>query len=95
MKRTPFRLTEPKRYAGGGGGGQPVQQIQSLPIPAPAPPVTASAAEVVQAEQDNAQQNLMKKSIKKTIFAGDTGGFSPKAPGGSGGPAVGFRGKLG
>lgn len=59
------------------GGNQPAQQIQSAPVPLPAPPVTANAAEVIQAQQDFAQQNLVKKSVKKTIYAGDTGGFTP------------------
>ena len=59
----------------GGGGSSAAQQIQSAPVPTPAPPVTASSAEVIQAEHDLAQQNLMKKSVKKTIFAGDSGGY--------------------
>ncbi len=65
------------------GGGSQVQQIQSAPIPVPAPPVTSSAPEVLQARQDLAQENLMKKTIKKTIFAGDNSGFQAGA-----GPAV-------
>jgi hypothetical protein len=60
------------------GGGSPVaQQISSAPTPTPAPPVTSSAAEVVQAEHDYAQQMLLKKSVSKTMFAGDTHGFQP------------------
>lgn len=97
MKRVHLRLHDQFFYMGGGGGGS-VQQIQSLPVPTPAPPVTASAAEVVQAEQDTAQQNLMKKSIKKTIFAGDSGGFQHGqggAPGAPISPSTGYKGKLG
>ena len=82
----------------GGGGSAPAQQIQSLPVPTPAPPVTGSSAEVVQAQQDLAQQNLMKKSIKKTIFAGDTA-FQPGQGGSPGnmGPnsGSGFKKTLG
>lgn len=73
----------------GGGGG--AQAIASAPIPTPAPPVTANSAEVIQAEQDTAQQNLMKKSVKNTIYAGDTGGYKP----GVQQPPGGFKSKLG
>jgi hypothetical protein len=62
----------------GGGGGQS-QAIQSAPVPLPAPPVTPNNATVMQAEHDVSQANLLKKSVKKTIFAGDTGGFNPQA----------------
>jgi hypothetical protein len=73
------------------------QAIQSAPVPLPAPPVTASSAEVIQAQQDFAQQNLMKKSVKKTIYAGDTGGFTPGMAGSPGqpGPAPQTFRKLG
>jgi len=57
------------------GGGSPAAAVQAAPTPVTAPPVTTSSAEVIQAQQDVAQQNLMKKSIKKTVFAGDTGGY--------------------
>jgi hypothetical protein len=69
------------------GGGQPAAAIQAAPTPVAAPPVTTSSAEVIQAQQDIAQQNLMKKSIKKTVFAGDTGGYKgmPATP--AGGPS--------
>ena len=71
-----------------GGGGAPAQQIAQAPVPTPAPPVTATAAEVIQAEQDLAQQNLIKKSVKKTIMAGDTGGFVPGASNPANAPAA-------
>lgn len=70
------------------GGGSPAAQIQSAPVPTPAPPVTATNAEVVQAEQDVAQQNLLKKSVKKTIYAGDTGAFKVGQPGYPGQPGL-------
>lgn len=57
------------------GGASAASSIASAPVPVPAPPVTGSAAEVIAAEHDIAQQNLLKKSVKKTILAGDTGGF--------------------
>ncbi len=52
------------------------------PAIAPAPPVTTSNKEVVQAGQEAMQQEMMKKSIRKTIYAGDTGGAG--AGGGAG-----------
>jgi len=82
-------------FMGGGGGAQ---AISSAPVPTPAPPVTANSAEVIQAEQDTAQQNLIKKSVKNTILAGDTGGWKAGAnPQGGPGmpPPGGFKSKLG
>jgi len=61
----------------GGGGSAPAQAIASAPVPLPAPPVTRTSADVLQAESEVAKENLLKKSIKKTIFAGDTGGYQP------------------
>ena len=46
-------------------------------------PTSASGADVLRAQMDLVQQEAMKKSIKKTIFAGDTGGFKGSAPYGS------------
>ncbi len=40
-----------------------------------APPITMSNLDVVNSQQDFLHQEMMKKSIKKTIFAGDTGGY--------------------
>ena len=57
------------RYLGGGGGPAPAAVA---PVPTPAPPVTSDAPSVVQAEHDVAVQNLLKKSVKQTIIAGDT-----------------------
>lgn len=74
---------------GGGGGGS---QIASAPIPTPAPPVTATNPAVVQAEHDMAQSNLLKKSVKQTMIAGDTGGYQPGASGAA--PST-FKAKLG
>ncbi len=65
----------------GGGGAAPAQQIQSAPVPLPAPPVVNTNAEVIQAQNDFAQRNALRKSVKKTIFAGDTGGYHAAAPG--------------
>ncbi len=66
------------------GGSSQAQQIQSAPVPLPAPPVTANNQAVLQAEHDFALQNQGKKSIRKTIVAGDTGGFQKPAATGSG-----------
>ena len=79
------------------GGSSGASQIASAPVPTPAPPVTADNPAVIQAEQDLASQNLIKKSVKKTILAGDTGGYNPggaNAAGQSGSPA-GYKAKLG
>lgn len=60
--------------------------------------MTGSSAEVIQAEQDMAQQNLLKKSVKKTIFAGDTGSYKPGqggAPGLPVQPTTSYRKTLG
>lgn len=70
-------------FMGGGGG---VTQVQQAPVPTPAPPVTTTTPEVIQAQQDVLQQEMLKKSIKKTIYAGDTGGF--KAAGAAPGASV-------
>jgi hypothetical protein len=75
----------------------PAQQIASAPVPTPAPPVTAGDASVIQAENDVAQQNLIKKSVKRTMLAGDTGGFQPGAQNVAGQPAAptNYKAKLG
>jgi hypothetical protein len=59
-----------------GGGGQ-AQQIDSAPVPLPAPPVTQNNQASLQAEHDYAMKQLQQKSVKKTILAGDTGGYKP------------------
>lgn len=71
-------------FAGGSTSSSSASAIDSAPVPTPQAPVTSATAEVIAAEQDLAQQNLMKKSIKKTIYAGDTGGYSVGAPAMSG-----------
>jgi hypothetical protein len=76
----------------------PAPQIQSAPVPTPAPAVSATNEEVIQAQQDQAQQALMQKSVKKTTFAGDTGGFMPGqagSPGVPGGNPSTYKRKLG
>jgi len=51
--------------------------IQQQPIAEAAPPITPVASDVVQAGMDMRQQELLRKNIKSTIRAGDTGGFNP------------------
>lgn len=98
--KNPFWPKHSFLFLGGGGGGS-AGAISSAPVPIPAPPVTPNDASVIQAQQDFAQQNLLKKSIKKTIMAGDTGGFNPGAGNVAGQPSQGaaggqgFRTKLG
>lgn len=79
------------------GGNSGAQAVQSAPVPTPAPPVTADNPAVIAAEQDYAHQNLLKKSVKHTMLAGDTGGWNPANPSGAGapGPVSGYRSKLG
>lgn len=62
--------------------------IESAPIPTPASPVDGNADAVIQAEHDYANQNLLKKSVKKTILAGDTGGYGGTKPTGMAGMGV-------
>ena len=60
----------------------------SATAPAVAPPITAANAEVMQAQQDLIQREMLKKSIKKTVLAGDTGGYKPQQPAGLGGKGI-------
>jgi hypothetical protein len=79
MKRLPLRRQlEQQQFKGGS------TDIASAPTPTPAPPVTADDPSVIAAEQDVAQANLLKKSVKKTMLAGDTAW----APGQTGGPGT-------
>lgn len=96
LQSNPFWPKHAFKFGGDGGGSA----VAAAPVPAPAPPVTADAPEVLQAQQDMAQQNLLKKSIKNTILAGDTGGpmgpgAAPAGPGQVTAPATGFKAKLG
>lgn len=74
----------------------PAPSFASASVPTPAPPVTADNQAVLMAEHDMAQSNLMKKSIKNTIMAGDTGGFTAQNPlGNAGNASAGYKAKLG
>ena len=79
------------------GNNNAAQAVESAPVPTPAPPVTANDPSVIQAENDQAQATLLKKSVKRTIDAGDTAGFNPKNPNIAGAPAnpTSFKTKLG
>lgn len=57
-------------------GNKSKSPIDGAPTPVPAAPVTSDSAEVLASQHDLSMQNLMKKSVKKTIFAGDTGGWT-------------------
>ena len=93
--RNPFWPRHSFVFLGGGSSG--AQAVASAPVPTPAPPVTADDPAVIQAEQDLAQQNLIKKSVAKTILAGDTGGYNPMAQNVAGQPGAttSYRSKLG
>jgi hypothetical protein len=56
-------------------------------VPLPASPITSANAEVVQAEHDYARAQLAKKSVKSSVYAGETGGYR--------GPKMGMLGPLG
>ena len=80
----------------GGGGSSGAAATQSAPVPTPAPPVTADNQSVIAAEQDMARQNLIKKSVKNTILAGDTGGYvAGNNPANAASPVTGYKAKLG
>lgn len=74
-----------------GGGISAASGIASAPVPVPAPPISAAAAEVINAQQDVAKQNLIKKSVKKTVFAGDTGAYAHGAMSGPGGGPASYK----
>lgn len=80
-----------------GGGSAPAQQIESAPVPTPAPPVTPDSQAVVAAELQAQQANAMKKSVQKTILAGDSGMYSQKGMNMAGQPSqpTSFKTKLG
>lgn len=65
---------------GGKKDSNSADAVTSEPVPTPQAPVSSAAADVIAAQQDFAKQNLMKKSVKKTIYAGDTGGFKAPQP---------------
>ena len=61
-----------------GGGSTTIAQT---PVAATSPPVTADSAEVVQSQQDYRRQMLKKRGFENaTVFAGNTGGFTPANP---------------
>jgi hypothetical protein len=88
------RCFPPHGYRYMGGGGSSAQAIQSAPVPTPAAPATMTDKSVVQAEHDFAQRNMLKKSVKSTILAGDTGGYMPGGKSQPGAQA-GYKAKLG
>lgn len=71
--------------------------IMQAPVAEPAPPVTQTSPEVIQAGQDVRQQELMKKNMRQTVKAGDTGGFrrpQTKVNPAGGNPFVAPQGKF-
>ena len=73
------------------GDNAQAQAIESAPVPTPAPAVSPNSTAVMQAERDYAQRNLLKKSVRKTIVAGDTGGYQPNNPNPPIGPTAGYK----
>lgn len=45
-------------------------------VPGAIPPSDPNSAEVTQAQQDYLRQAMLKKSIRRTTVAGETGGYS-------------------
>lgn len=93
-KGSPGSFLDPLNVFGKASTAQ-ADAISSAPVPTPSNPVSAANAGVVQAEHDFNQRNMLKKSMRKTIIAGDTGGYSPSSPLGAGGAAQGYKAKLG
>lgn len=87
------RFTHWRLFLGWGFPSSPSAQIAAAPVPTPAPPVTSSNAEVISVEQDTARQNLAKKSVAQTVWAGDTAGYRPGGSNPAGGvaPIASFR----
>lgn len=79
----------------GGGNNQAAAAVAAAPVPTPAPPVTADDPSVIQAENEQAQANLIKKSVKHTILAGDTGGFQGAGVAGQASIPTSYKSKLG
>lgn len=69
--------------------------INSAPVASASPAASPNSQAVLQAEHDFAMRNLLKKSVKKTIVAGDTGGYQPKGIGPVAGAETGYKSKLG
>lgn len=63
----------------GGSGSSEADAINAANVPTPATPAGPSDEAVMQQMHDVAQQGLLKKSVKNTIYAGDTGGYRPAA----------------
>ena len=78
----------------GGGNNSAAQAVAAAPVPTPAPPVTADNPSVIAAEADQAQANLIKKSVKHTILAGDTPYGGPGVAGQAAIPTS-YKSKLG
>jgi hypothetical protein len=68
------------------GNPNPANAISSLPVPVPQAPIDAASPAVLAAQNDFAQANLRKKSVAKTVFAADDGGFKPGMAGYPGNP---------
>jgi outer membrane biosynthesis protein TonB len=58
------------------------------PAPPPAPPPTATSADVAQSEEQARRDAQRKKGLRKTVLAGETGGYGAQLGGGTilGGP---------
>ena len=71
-------------HLGGGGGGE----TTAVPAVTPAtPPVSPDAHAVVDVQQNLVRQQLRRKSLSSTIYAGATGGWTPTIPSGTGATA--------
>lgn len=74
----PSSLTEhwPKSAFRYGGGSLPA-------APTPTPPVQANNAASLSVQQSEYRQQLRRKSLNQTIYAGATGGYKPAGAGSS------------
>jgi hypothetical protein len=94
---TPLDLVTRRYFGGGGGGGRrrpqqtevsfpempaPVYNIQEAPAPEPAPPPPeAQNMSASEAAEQQRQSAAKRDGYRKTILAGETGGYTNPATG--------------
>lgn len=67
---------EQQQHFGGGGS------VATPAVPNPTPPPTANNAASLAVEQAQYRQQLRRKNIASTIYAGATGGYQPASTAG-------------
>lgn len=64
----------------GGSSGTPDSTVPLPTAPDAVAPVAMTDQSVLAAQDDYSRSNMLKKSVAKTIYAGDTGGFMAGKP---------------